>query len=163
MESAAMGSSRFAGGRKSAAVCGSRQGDAATGQADFQTYCARCHGVSGRGCACRRQRIGDPDRTDDPGGAGDRPNFLALISDQSLRSTILAGRPDEGMPDWRGFAAQPLTDRQVTDIVAWLGSKRQSFPGRRAQKAPSARARRIRVRKVPASVQKLGFRRMAQA
>jgi hypothetical protein len=54
--------------------------------------------------------------------------YLALVSDQSLRSIILAGRPDLGMPDWRsdvtGTNARALTDQQVTDIVAWIGSHR---------------------------------------
>jgi cytochrome c oxidase cbb3-type subunit 3/ubiquinol-cytochrome c reductase cytochrome c subunit len=52
-----------------------------------------------------------------------------LISDQNLRSITIAGRPDEGMPDWRSDAAQPLTDQQTTDIVAWLASKRTADPG----------------------------------
>jgi hypothetical protein len=56
-------------------------------------------------------------------------SYLALISDQALRSIVIAGRPDEGMPDWRTDAAQPLTDQQITDIVAWLSSKRIANPG----------------------------------
>jgi cytochrome c oxidase cbb3-type subunit 3/ubiquinol-cytochrome c reductase cytochrome c subunit len=46
-----------------------------------------------------------------------------------LRSIVIAGRPEEGMPDWRSDGAQPLTDQQITDIVAWLGSKRTASPG----------------------------------
>jgi cytochrome c oxidase cbb3-type subunit 3/ubiquinol-cytochrome c reductase cytochrome c subunit len=42
---------------------------------------------------------------------------------------MIAGRPDEGMPDWRTDAAQPMTDQQITDIVAWLASKRTNNPG----------------------------------
>jgi hypothetical protein len=56
-------------------------------------------------------------------------SYLALISDQGLRSITIAGRPDEGMPDWRSDGAQPLTDQQITDIVAWLASKRTANPG----------------------------------
>jgi hypothetical protein len=53
-----------------------------------------------------------------------------LISDQSLRSITIAGRPDGGMPDWRADAAgQAMTDQQITDIVAWLASKRIVNPG----------------------------------
>ena len=33
------------------------------------------------------------------------------------------------MPDWRSDAAQPLTDQQITDVVAWLASKRTANPG----------------------------------
>jgi cytochrome c oxidase cbb3-type subunit 3/ubiquinol-cytochrome c reductase cytochrome c subunit len=57
------------------------------------------------------------------------PVYLALVSDQYLRSVTIAGRPDQGMPDWRGDSAQPLTDREVTDIVTWLASKRIANPG----------------------------------
>ena len=55
-------------------------------------------------------------------------SYLALISDQGLRSITIAGRQDEGMPDWRSDGAQPMTDQQITDIVAWLASKRTSTP-----------------------------------
>jgi len=33
------------------------------------------------------------------------------------------------MPDWRSVTTQPLTDQQITDIVAWLASKRIAEPG----------------------------------
>ena len=56
-------------------------------------------------------------------------SYLALISDQGLRSLVIAGRPDEGMPDWRSDSSQPLTDQQITDLVAWLASKRTVNPG----------------------------------
>ena len=56
-------------------------------------------------------------------------SYLALISDQGLRSITTAGRPDEGMPDWRSDAGQPMTNQQITDIVAWLASKRVVNPG----------------------------------
>jgi cytochrome c oxidase cbb3-type subunit 3/ubiquinol-cytochrome c reductase cytochrome c subunit len=105
-------------------------GNAIAGQADFTTYCARCHGVSNAAA---------PAGAKEPtihAGPVTGPDFLALISDQSLRTTILSGRPDEGMPDWRGFATQPLTDQQVTDIVAWLATKRQSFSGPQSAKTP---------------------------
>lgn len=89
-------------------------GDPAAGKAAFTTYCIRCHQVTSH-----------PDPIARNVGPVTDPDFLALVSDQNLRSTILAGKPDEGMPDWRGFAPQPLTDRQVTDIVAWLASQRR--------------------------------------
>ena len=66
-------------------------------------------------------------------------SFLALVSDQALRSTIICGRRDLGMPDYRGEldgqpvaerkGLQPLDDQQVSDLVAWLISHRQTFPG----------------------------------
>jgi cytochrome c oxidase cbb3-type subunit 3/ubiquinol-cytochrome c reductase cytochrome c subunit len=56
------------------------------------------------------------------------PSYLALVSDQSLRSTIIAGRPDQGMPDWRsdisGAGSGTMTDQEITDVVAWLAAQR---------------------------------------
>jgi cytochrome c oxidase cbb3-type subunit 3/ubiquinol-cytochrome c reductase cytochrome c subunit len=57
------------------------------------------------------------------------PTYLALVSDQYLRSIIIAGRPDQGMPDWRSDSSQSLTDVQITDIVSWLASRRIADPG----------------------------------
>ncbi len=98
-------------------------GDAMRGQEAFGVFCARCHGSGGEGSA-----------SDAKGGAGKvgsivDSSYLALISDQGLRSIVIAGRPDEGMPDWRSDGAQPMTEQQITDIVAWLGSKRVLDPG----------------------------------
>jgi mono/diheme cytochrome c family protein len=98
-------------------------GDAGRGQQAFGTFCARCHGVAGEGTA--------GDAKSGPGKIGSivDGSYLALISDQGLRSIMIAGRPDEGMPDWRSDGAQPLTDQQITDIGAWLASKRTANPG----------------------------------
>jgi mono/diheme cytochrome c family protein len=96
-------------------------GDAVRGQQIFGTFCARCHGDTGEGSA------GDA-KSGKVGSIVDA-SYLALISDQGLRSITIAGRPDEGMPDWRSDAAQPMTDQQITDIVAWLASKRTANPG----------------------------------
>ncbi|AEU37193.1 cytochrome c class I [Granulicella mallensis MP5ACTX8] len=95
-------------------------GDAEHGQQAFTTSCARCHGATGEG---RSQG------TKGKLGSIVDPSYLALISDQDLRSLMIAGRPDEGMPDWRTDSSQPLTDQQITDITAWLASKRVSDPG----------------------------------
>lgn len=101
-----------------------KQGDAARGQQAFTVSCARCHGANGEGSQNGKYKQ----------GSIVDPSYLALISDQGLRSIILAGLPDRHMPDWRGEAtpdhpAQPLTDQQVTDIVAWLASHRAANPG----------------------------------
>ena len=58
------------------------------------------------------------------------PAYLALMSDQALRSILIAGRPDIGQPDWRmGGSSSPLSDQNVSDIVAYLGSLRSATPG----------------------------------
>jgi len=85
----------------------------------FGEFCAHCHGADGRGA--KGQTASDPDAVS---GSIVDPSYLALISDQSLRSTIIAGRPDQGMPDWRsdisGPGSRAMTDQEITDIVAWL-------------------------------------------
>ena len=92
-------------------------GDAARGQAVYATACAACHGPEGKGGP--------------KGGAVADPSYLALVSDQYLRTTVIAGRSDLGMPDWRGYTQnQPLSDGQVSDVVAWLAAQRRPVPGR---------------------------------
>lgn len=98
-------------------------GDAARGQQAFGTFCARCHGVAGEGTS------GEAKNGTARVGSIVDGSYLALISDQGLRSITIAGRPDEGMPDWRSDAAPPLTDQQITDVVVWLASKRAANPG----------------------------------
>jgi mono/diheme cytochrome c family protein len=98
-------------------------GDSARGQQAFGTFCARCHGTAGEGST------GDAKSRTGKIGSIVEGSYLALISDQGLRSILIAGRPDEGMPDWRTDAAQPMTDQQITDIVTWLATKRTLSPG----------------------------------
>jgi cytochrome c oxidase cbb3-type subunit 3/ubiquinol-cytochrome c reductase cytochrome c subunit len=98
-------------------------GDSARGQQAFGIYCARCHGAAGGGST------GDAKGKTGKIGSIVDGSYLALISDQGLRSIMIAGRPDEGMPDWRTDGTQPMTDQQITDIVAWLAAKRTINPG----------------------------------
>jgi hypothetical protein len=36
------------------------------------------------------------------------------------------GRPELGAPDWRGNApGKPMSDQEITDVVAWLASHRE--------------------------------------
>lgn len=94
-------------------------GDAARGKAVYASACAGCHGPEGRG--------------GQKGGAVADASYLALVSDQYLRTTVIAGRIDLGMPDWRGYMpGQPLTAQQVSDVVAWLIAQRRPVPGRPA-------------------------------
>lgn len=88
-------------------------GDAQRGSKIYQARCAICHADS-------RQQILSP-------------AYLALVSDQALRSFIVAGSPDIGQPDWRhdsagGKAAAPLTAQQVDDVVAYMASLRNPTP-----------------------------------
>ena len=91
-------------------------GSAADGELVYGTYCASCHGSGGQGGP--------------KGGAIANDSFLALVSDQGLRTIVITGRPELGAPDWRGNVfGKPMTDQQITDVVAWLASKRVQIPG----------------------------------
>jgi cytochrome c oxidase cbb3-type subunit 3/ubiquinol-cytochrome c reductase cytochrome c subunit len=111
----------------SPAYASSTPGDAANGQKAFVASCAQCHGSDGTGATVDKTHT----------GSLIDPSYLALISDQGLRSIIIAGQPDEGMPDWRGhLGGAPLSDRQITDIVAWLAAHRTATPGQPYQQHP---------------------------
>jgi cytochrome c oxidase cbb3-type subunit III len=91
-------------------------GDSQRGEGVYKTYCQSCHGADGRG---------GPRGSDITNGS-----FLALVSDQGLRTTVIVGRPELGAPDWRGnVPGKPMNDQEVTDVVAWLASRRPEFPG----------------------------------
>lgn len=81
-----------------------RPGDTAHGREVFSESCARCHGAG---------NIVDP-------------SYLSLVTDQHLRTVTIVGMPDLGMPDWRGYS-KPLSDAEITDVVAWLAAQRPSF------------------------------------
>ncbi|HKF48693.1 MAG TPA: c-type cytochrome [Terracidiphilus sp.] len=94
----------------------SHAGDAGKGAAVYAAACAQCHGASAH----------------EPGKAGSilDGSFLALVNDQTVRTTIIAGRPDIGEPDWRGhIEGRPMTDEEITDVTAWLMAQRPAAPG----------------------------------
>lgn len=102
-----------------ATAAGTGSGDAERGKTAYATYCAHCHGPEGRG--------------GEKGGAVVDDAYLALVSNQALRTAVIAGRLDLGMPDWRqAVAGQPMTPQEIADVVAWLASHRQRLPGRPA-------------------------------
>jgi mono/diheme cytochrome c family protein len=92
----------------------STAGDSNSGAQVYAANCQSCHGADGKG-----------------GTAGSvvDTSYLLLVSDQYLRSIVIAGRPELGHPDWKRVASgQPLTPAQVSDVVAWLASKRPAPP-----------------------------------
>ena len=94
----------------------STAGNAGHGELVYGTYCASCHGPGGQGGP--------------KGSAITNDSFLALVSDQELRTIVIVGRPELGAPDWRGnVPGKPMTDEDITDVVAWLASRRVQNPG----------------------------------
>jgi len=91
-------------------------GDARRGGAVFGMYCASCHGDRGRGARGGSSIVDG--------------SYLALVSDQGLRTTVIAGRPDLGAPDWRGnIRGKAMTSQDISDVAAWLSAQRPPFPG----------------------------------
>jgi mono/diheme cytochrome c family protein len=95
-------------------------GDVEHGQDIFRASCTSCHQQE-------LQKITDT-------------SYLSLVSDQNLRTIIIAGRADLGHPDWKQVRpGQPLTDQDVSDVIAYLHSLRSDTPG---QPYPEARIER---------------------
>jgi len=85
-------------------------GDVSRGAIVFQSHCSPCHGRDGRGAAVA--------------GSVVDPSYLALATDQLLRTTVITGRRLFGMPDWQHSPGKPLQPQEITDVVAWLISHR---------------------------------------
>ncbi|HEX5236106.1 MAG TPA: cytochrome c [Silvibacterium sp.] len=90
---------------------GTLNGDAGRGERVYQAACAKCHQQGPRSITS--------------------PTYLALVNDKTIRTIVVAGRPDIGQPDWGGdIAGRALTDQEVADVVAWLASQRTQAPGK---------------------------------
>lgn len=110
---------------KEAVAAGQAPGDSRRGRKVYARYCARCHGPDGNGGP--------------HGGSVVDESFLALVSDQALRTAVIAGRTDLGMPDWRkNLPGQPMSPQEISDVVAWLASHRVPFPGQPYPKTKAA-------------------------
>jgi mono/diheme cytochrome c family protein len=87
-------------------------GNPETGKALFQKICFPCHGT---GAAV---------------GSVTGAEYLNLVSDQWLRTSIIAGRSDLGMEDWRSVRPNsPLSNAEISDLTAYLSSLRHSPKG----------------------------------
>jgi cytochrome c oxidase cbb3-type subunit III len=86
-------------------------GDPQRGAAVYATFCASCHGPDGQG---------------GKGGSSIANGaYLSLVSDQYLRTIVMAGRPELGAPDWRGnVTGRAMSALEISDVVAWLISQR---------------------------------------
>lgn len=91
-------------------------GDPKRGAVVYGAYCSSCHGTDGHGSKRASSIVDD--------------SYLALVSDQSLRTTVIVGRRDLGAPDWRrDIPGRPMSPEDVSDVVAWLIGRRTQFPG----------------------------------
>src|SRR5262249_2839954 len=90
-------------------------GNVQRGKVTYETFCQSCHGPQGDGGP--------------KGSAITNKSYLALVSDQGLRTVVIVGRPELGAPDWRGnVPGKPMSDQEITDVVAWLASHRNQNP-----------------------------------
>ena len=80
-------------------------GDSQRGEVAYKIFCVKCHA---------------PDGKDILDG-----NYLALVTNQSLRTTVIAGRPDHQIPDWRSYVAgRAMSEQEISDVVSWIASHR---------------------------------------
>jgi cytochrome c oxidase cbb3-type subunit III len=94
-----------------------KPGDSTRGTEVYKTFCASCHGPVGKGGAKASSIVNG--------------SFLALLTDQELRTLTIVGRPDLHAPDWRNdVPGKPMSDQDISDVVAWLASQRPKYPGR---------------------------------
>jgi mono/diheme cytochrome c family protein len=81
-------------------------GDVNRGKLLFAQYCVLCH---------RPGVIGPV--TD--------PNYLSLVTDQNIRTSVIVGRPDLGMLSYRNLKlGRALSNQDISDVVAYLASLR---------------------------------------
>jgi mono/diheme cytochrome c family protein len=79
-------------------------GDPQRGAEVYRTHCSSCHGVDGRGG--KNSSIVDR-------------SYLALVSNQDLRMSVILGRP--------AYDKMP-SEQQISDVVSWLAAQRPATP-----------------------------------
>jgi len=91
---------------------GEEPGNSERGQKAYMFYCSPCHGTgTGKSLV----------------GPMAVPSYLAIASDQLLRTTIVIGRTDFGMPDWRHRPPRMISSQDISDVVAYLRTKRPAY------------------------------------
>lgn len=100
-------------------------GDPKRGSNVYVAYCSSCHGVAGHGGPRAGPIVDGP--------------YLALVSDQGLRTMVIVGRPERGAPDWRAnLPGKPMSPQDISDVVAWLGAQRPPVQGQTISTARAA-------------------------
>lgn len=91
-------------------------GDPHRGADVYAAYCSACHGPNGQGGKKASSIVNG--------------SYLALVSDQGLRTNVIVGRPEMGAPDWRSnVPGRPMSAQEVSNVVAWIAAQRPKFPG----------------------------------
>ena len=105
-------------------------GDPRHGADVYATYCSACHGPDGRGGNKASSIVNDA--------------YLALVSDQDLRTNVIVGRPELGAPDWRNnVPGKPMSRQEISDVVAWLAAQRLRLPAEPFPDATKGTATRV--------------------
>jgi len=100
-------------------------GDPGRGGQVYAEFCSSCHGAGGQGTQKASSIVNG--------------SFLALLTDQELRTLVIVGRPELGAPDWReNISGKPMSPQQISDVVAWLSSQRPQFPGQPFPNTPKS-------------------------
>jgi cytochrome c oxidase cbb3-type subunit 3 len=101
-------------------------GDTERGEAVFAQACANCHGSEGAGVQGKAGSVVDP-------------TYLSLVSYQYLRTVVIIGRPDLGMPGFRDYVpGKPMSAEEISDVVAWLVSRREGTASAQPAQAKDA-------------------------
>ena len=88
-------------------AAGDQTGDVTHGKQLFARSCVLCHGPHG------------------PVGPVTDPSYLSLVSNQMIRTSIIVGRSDLGMPNYKVLnRGKRLNSQDVTDLVSYVASFR---------------------------------------
>ncbi len=105
-------------GRIAAVEAHDKEVAVAAGQALFQKNCTLCHGNNGEG---------------DIGPSLNDKKFLDNTADDQIFSIVSSGVPNTQMPAWNQSHGGPLTDEDVTQLVAFVRSWQPAAPDRSLQ------------------------------
>ncbi len=101
-------------------------GDAVRGAGVFSASCSSCHGADGSG--------------GEKAGSVVNAAYLDLVSNQYLRTIVIAGRPELGCPDFANRTpGKPLTNEDIANVTAWLTSHRRNEFGQPVAPASSTK------------------------
>ena len=85
----------------------SSSGNASRGSRVFGTYCANCHGQSGKGDGPIGQSLVPP---------AANLTLLGKKSDKEILDTIRKGRPGTAMPSWKN----DISAQEILDVLAYI-------------------------------------------